>query len=539
MNLFSYLSGHVPGGIILYLVILAVTFLILLFMQRVNELFTRRHLFRWSLFTFIFYTVIYAAIWLNNPPAHVLKRYGIEIREEGQGHTWFTNYLIETLSQHVHSHVSSREYFFPNSWYYRVTPVDSGASYTFRERIMSSMPVQRVLYGIIRRQNNMFQVEMEVRLYPSGKITGHARAEFPRFDIREFVKWTMEEFADSFPFVQDNAGIAISAPDSILETAREFFYRAWYRQCLETLNAVNPSGAKNPEYDIWRQYAEIKLAGAQSASANPVNPYGTEKPEWQQRLEKARNRLLDYLRLRKKQASMDEMVAESYIWEKDFSSAELFLKKAFVDNPFNIDVLLNLSFLHISRYREFGFSGMQEIYQRILDICPVEEQVLIRWCENILENNPSFSAPPKFARKRIEYYLQMNPHSYRAWLMLGKIYAQGIKREYTLRMFLKADSIAPENAAVSYNIGVLYYEWGKPDLARKYLEQAISLDDYLDAYLYLGVLFRDEGKYQQALELFRYRVAHKQGEDDFYAYQAMKGIQQCLEALRDKSGRQE
>ena len=63
---------------------------------------------------------------------------------------------------------------------------------------------------------------------------------------------------------------------------------------------------------------------------------------------------------------------------------------------------------------------------------------------------------------------------------------------------------------------------------------AIQYDNYLDAYLYLGSILKDEGNYRAALEKFRYRVAHKQGEDDFYAYQAMKGIQECLEALGEK-----
>jgi tetratricopeptide (TPR) repeat protein len=539
MNIISYLSGHVPGGIFLYLLVVVVTFLILIFMNRVNELFTRKHLLRWGLLAVIFYTAIYAVIWFNNPPAHVLKRYGIEMQEENRGNTWFSRYLAETLSGQAQSYISDREYFFPNSWYYRVTPSDSGASLSFRQKIFSAMPVQRILSGVVNRENNKFRVSMTLRRYPSGEVVRQAVGEFSRYDIAEFINWTRQQFSDVFPFVTAKNSSAITPPDSLLEVARQYFYEAQYQKCLESLSRADPFGGNNPLYDIWRQYAEIKLAGEVSIGAKPANPYSAELPDWQRRLEKARTLLLDYLRLQKKQAFLDEIVAESYIWEKDYSSAGLFLKKAFVENPFNINVLLNLSFLHYSRYREFGFSGVQEIYQRILDICPVEEQVLIRWCENVLQNNPSFSAPPKLARKRIEYYLQMNPHSYKAWLMLGKVYAQGVNREITLKMFMKADSIFPGNAVVAYNIGVLYYEWGKLDPARKYLEQAISSDNYLDAYLYLGVIFRDEGDYEKALEMFRYRVAHKQGEDDFYAFQAMKGIQQCLDALEKKSAEQE
>ena len=60
----------------------------------------------------------------------------------------------------------------------------------------------------------------------------------------------------------------------------------------------------------------------------------------------------------------------------------------------------------------------------------------------------------------------------------------------------------------------------------------MSLDNYLDAHLYLGVIFQERGQYEKALERFRYRVAHKTDEDDYYAQQAMKGIRECLDALK-------
>ena len=37
---------------------------------------------------------------------------------------------------------------------------------------------------------------------------------------------------------------------------------------------------------------------------------------------------------------------------------------------------------------------------------------------------------------------------------------------------------------------------------------------------------------KKALEQFRYRVAHKKGENDYYANEAMIGIRQCLAALK-------
>ena len=67
-SLFQYLSGNVPGGLTLYLLLLLVTMAILLFMYRVNELFTRKHVLRWAIVMFLVYTIAYVVIWYKFPP---------------------------------------------------------------------------------------------------------------------------------------------------------------------------------------------------------------------------------------------------------------------------------------------------------------------------------------------------------------------------------------------------------------------------------------------------------------------------------------
>jgi tetratricopeptide (TPR) repeat protein len=116
--------------------------------------------------------------------------------------------------------------------------------------------------------------------------------------------------------------------------------------------------------------------------------------------------------------------------------------------------------------------------------------------------------------------------------MLGEIYSRENQRERALSTFLKADSLNPGNGKINYNLGVLYYEWDKITSAKEYFIRSIKYEDYLDSHLYLGAIYKEEGNYKKALERFRYRVLHKTGEDDLYAYQAMNGIKLCLEALK-------
>src|SRR4030042_3518860 len=145
----KFISGNVPGGIFLYLLVLLITFLVLFFMHRVNELFTRKYLIRWGIVSFSLITIIYLVIWFRNPPTQVLKRYSIDIvNEKGQG-DWYTHYVSGLISSSLTPYVSEREYFFSPSWYYRITPSDSAASRTIKKNAYLHLPIHKVLQGKI------------------------------------------------------------------------------------------------------------------------------------------------------------------------------------------------------------------------------------------------------------------------------------------------------------------------------------------------------------------------------------------------------
>ena len=527
----KFISGNVPGGIFLYLLVLLITFLVLFFMHRVNELFTRKYLIRWGIVSFSLITIIYLVIWFRNPPTQVLKRYSIDIvNEKGQG-DWYTHYVGGLISSSLTPYVSEREYFFSPSWYYRITPSDSAASRTIKKNACLNLPIHKVLQGKIRRGESQIHINCQLISYPSGKVIKSSQAEFTISDSAQLIKWLQREFAGLLPFAADSDLVPSAPPDSLLEEVKIFYEQRNYQLSRDRLNIAGSQEDQSPQNEIYQKLLEVKLAGERSKKEPVKNPYSGEIPSWKKELQKSRQRLLEFLRQGYQQRQIDLVIAESYLWEEDFASAEIFLEKSLVENPFDIDVLLDLTFLHPSRYREFGFDRAVDIYQRILDLCPLEEAVLLQWVEKIIERNPGYTAPPQYAVERIQHYLKINPYSYKGWLMIGQLNAHQFQKELALQAFLKADSLSPQSGVVHYNLGSLYYDWKKYDLAKEHLQKAIALDDYLDAYLYLGAILKDEGHYEEALEKFRYRVAHKQGDDDYYAIQAMKGIQACLEAL--------
>lgn len=530
----KYLSGNVPGGFFLYLLILAIIFLILFFIHRANELFTRKYMIRWGIGSFVLVTLIYIVIWIYNPPPQVLKRYTVHVVTTNGKSRWTAHYVNRLLSTHSIPCISNREYFFPTGWFYRLTPTDSGSSPVLRKNAFKKIPIQKVLQGELSRTINGFSMRLQLISYPSEKIIKVAQTEFKTIDPAQLLSWVQHEFGGIFPLNKDPEHYYPFIADSLMENVYDLYAQRRYQPALDLLSNLPANLKKQSEYEIIWNLVKIKLAGQASKEDKIKNPYQPEAPSWKKEMHHARDRLLACLQEGYHSPQIDLAVAESYIWEQNFGSAEVFLEKLLLENPFDIDALLNLSFLHPSRYKEFGFSSATEIYQKILNICPLEEAVLLEWVNRIILRNPGYTAPPEYAQQRINHYLEINPYSYKAWLMRGQLYAHQMRKDLALQAYFKAQALAPQNGIVYYNLGALYYDWKKYDLAKEHLLQAIALEDYLDAYLYLGAILKEEGRYEEALEKFRYRVAHKQGEDDLYAYEAMKGIQVCLEALGQK-----
>lgn len=527
----AYLSGNLPGGIYLYLVIAVSTFFILYFMYRVNDLFTGKHFVGWLIVSLIILTAAYAGLWLKNPPHSVYKRYSVAIFRSNTPDNWLGESLTHAVSDLVRPYRSSREYFFPYYWLYRINPSDSIRNPTFVEHIYQTMPVQKVLAGKIDLQGDVFTARMELRTYPSGEVVQRFQDRFNLDRPDDFFDWLGSRFGNSIPFQKEITKSPLYTLSRKLVLARRRFFQRRYHESLQILKSIDHEIGNLSEYDRWIQFARLKLAGEEGWQAPAQNPHSEVKPQWVEDIERVRNRLLQFLQTGRQDERLNLMVAESYIWEQKFSSASIFLKEAYIENPFHIDVLLNLTFLHSSRYRELGFDDPDAIYRKILTFCPIEESVLLKWSEYVLQGNPSYTAPLEFAKNFVNRYLRINPYSYRVWTMLGRIYANEGARQRALQAFLRADSLYPKSGFINYNLGVLFYEWEKPDSAERYFKLAVTYDDYMNAHLYLGALYKDQGKYEKALREFRYRVAHKQGEDDFYAYQAMKGIQECLNAL--------
>lgn len=529
-NFIDLLSGNVPGGIFVYIFVLFIVLFVLFYLYRTSELFSASHFRKWFLGIWILLTLLYAYLWISNPSPALLKRYSVFITSSEPKDEWLANFYRDELSAALKPFRNNNVYYFPQRWAYlaRVNLDEKKFDNICREVV-----IQKALFGKIERQGDQVFLKLSLKEYPQGKEIKNFQiildSQKPETNIPELINW-LKTF---FP-VKKHYGFEEISDQSFIN-ARDNFFKKNYKKSDQLFKQVLDRFPNNPVVLKWYYYNVIKLAGMLRPDKAP-NPFETKKMPWQKMLIEARNFLKNLVQenLEKniKDDFLSNMLAESYIWEENYGEAEVFLKNAYVENPFNIYVLENFTYLYPSRYKDLGFDNNNDIYERIINLCPIYADVLIKYTENLLKITPVHGVASNKAKELIEDFLAINPNSATSWLLLGEYYRANLNRKKAFDSFFKADSLEPNNTLVQYNLGIMFYLEEDYDEAGKHFKKAIEFGNHLDAHLYLGSVYLKKGEYKKALEQFRYRVAHKKGEEDYYANEAMIGIRQCLAALK-------
>lgn len=533
-NMIDYLSGNVPGGIGLYLFVMTVLFLVLFGISRRNDLFTPRHFKMWFAGISLVLTLFYAVIWMGNPPPAAFSRYGAFFYSENEQDKWLAYYFREAVSRRLEPGRSATDHQYLQRWNYLAGADCQTFSESHCENIAELLPLDELAIGKITRSDGNYRIEIALKTYPGGKLKNQKYISFSDAALQEAVPEILNWLQSYFPIRK--AKLFQESPVAELAIAKDLFFRNDYqesRQLCEELLRRNPD---HEEARKWFNYNEIRIAKAERALAEPeTNPFNLKKAPWAIRAENARINLINMAKRNYEtdvqDALLSNMLAESFILEELYGDAEQFLKIGFGENPYSIEILENLSLLHPSRLQGLPLRGEMDLLSRILNICPANEKILKTYIDKLLVNVQITDAQSNEIKKRLDKALALNPRSITALTLQGKFYNLIFDYDRALKSFAKADSLSPDDGMLQYNLGVTHFKMEQFDEAEMYFQQAVNKSDFLNAHLYLGVIYKNRGDYEKALEKFRYRVANKQGDDDYYALQAMKGIRECLTAL--------
>jgi|GEM_PF-6842810 len=535
-ELYQYLSGNVPGGLGLYALLVLLIFITLYSISRNNDLFTPSHFKRFFLWIWLVMTAGYLFWWMSNPPVGKMYRYAAIVQPSNADPelSWLSEYLQDMVAEGIAPFQDRNEVLLQQRWLetYDLPVEQNKASW---DSLMRRLPVFPYAYMSLERRGGKPTLMLKRYDEPSTEPAAETVLDVDLNDPRPVLKSLRNLLGEPFTLRE---GIELSNPTlRQLTSVKSLFYRGKFEESGKLVAQLHAQMPQNRDVAKWFHYNEVKRAAVQKApqEATRTNPLDQKKLPWQQLLHKSRGELLRMVQDNLKNDVNDDlliaMTAESFMLDEFYSDAEELLEIGYGLNPMSLDILIRMSRLHVTRYRDLGFADETAILRQILEICPFEETILERFAERQIPRVNLETATGEELRDRLKTALAINPNSSRTWVLQGKFDNAIQNFEGALHAFSKADSLSPPEGVLKYNLGVALFKLERYDEAAEYFRQAVNIDDYLDAHLYLGAIYREQGDYEKALARFRYRVANKGGEEDVYVIEAMKGIRDCLDKL--------
>ncbi|MCK5075776.1 MAG: tetratricopeptide repeat protein, partial [Calditrichia bacterium] len=134
----------------------------------------------------------------------------------------------------------------------------------------------------------------------------------------------------------------------------------------------------------------------------------------------------------------------------------------------------------------------------------------------------------------VNNYQKLNPKSLDVFLKAGYFYLYLGEFEKAENMYSQADSIYPGNKSVLLNLGIVAQKQKNYSKAIKIFNSIKDEKEYKNVYVYIGKVYLQKEEPEKALEIFRKRVKISRDEDDPIYSEALKGIRNSLEMIKER-----
>ncbi len=513
---FEFLSGKVPGGIILVLALLLSVHLLLSFLKS-SGLMSKQRVRKDRILYTVVILLVYLSIWLATRPPRPPVRLAVLptadnrtlVRAKARNY-----YFPEYFRRNTFHHLKDKYFIHRWQWLYETIGPDSASSYPLWPKVARLVGAQIILTSTFSDSGIRFTLH-----HISGNQDQTEETQIHSLaDSRKILTWLSEKtdlFRDS-PLPDKDVNETFLQGELALLQKR-------YRQIL-LLADDNPS----PDLRVLKAAALVHIGMQRKIDRQKVEYLESEIkiPEFEQ----ARRILAELIRQRLDTPDVAYWLGRMAIFTEDFGKAEIFLKKALADDPTNSRIHYRLSFLLPQRLRDLGYKNRIELLKKAVYLDPGYRDAVYALAH---EYYVSGTGTPSglgttMAMKTIQNFLKIRRGDARMLSLLGSISLKISDYDQAERIFKLMLQRYPNDSNAHYNMGVVQFMLKHYKKALPYFLQAIKIDHNLDAYLYAGITYRLLGNNRLALKYYRERVKRKTGDDDSYAKEAMKGIRVIL-----------
>ncbi len=509
--LYTWLSGYVPGGFLLLSFVLLTVNVALYFFFRSSKLFSRDVYRRQAIRYNILLVAVYVFLWIFLRPPQLPPRYAILPFQKGDS---IDIRVSEALQSALTKNFDKNFVRHRWEWFYQTANKDSLRDTVYRDSLAQRLGIDFLITGGIHESGSQVEITCEYG-QPLGEETFAVKAN----SIDQAVIMLIAGLQERTRKFADSVEPLVNIPDLLRNACLK-------KRLLDNDQTLKIEEVNGEDIDAVTLRAHILLHNGikhKPRQAKVSNLVAQDNNPAFKRMQKL---LIPYSREGRDTAEMNLLLGRMYLHLENYGMAEICLEKALSQDRFNARIYYYLGFLHESRIQEYGFEDRKKVLEYAVQLDPgYAAAALLLGDEYFFTGSGTATGhSTQQALLTLKNYLKINPLEPEILNLLGRIYLQTKFTRDAMQIYRKLVGLYPDTAAYNYNLGVSLYQLKSWDEAEACFRRAIKISEELDAYLYLGAIYRQRGQLETALEYFRERIRRKTGPDDHYAKEAMRQV---------------
>ena len=523
-SMIELLSGEVPGGFLLLLLILFIVNLSLFFFFRGSKFFTKEVYKKKAIKSSLFLVVTYVALWIILKPVPIPESILILPFQNGK----VSDYKISEILEQQLDGKLSEDYRLHNwDWFYETCNKDSIDNFDYRVSVANRLKVNIVITGRYLNESkiNVMIKSESLNLNNEFEIESYADLAI------KISSWINE----NLQIINETELNELQVSDdylSLFTKAKLLYLNSDY---ISALNMVSNMDSI-PVLLMSNIYLELGIKELKNSKKSDfkdnINKYFV----------KLQNLLIPIAKEGNDNSTLNRILGRLYLYEEKYKEAEIFLKKGLTQNPYNARIYNDFYYLHQDRFKDLGFDDRFEILRKAIELDNGFIDAVYNLANDYFQTGTGIKSGKgtTFALETLNRFMKINSENKKILALLANIKLQIKHAEEAAEIYNKLIELGNNESEIYYNLGICYFHLKKYDEAKKSFLKSISINEFPDSYLYMGAINKILGNYDKALYYYRERIKRsKKGEDDYYAKEALHGLQWILERQYEDSSKSE
>ena len=485
--IWRFLSGDVPGGFAVPLVLIVVFFPILEYIYRTGDTMRPKTYRRWRWLGPAILLAVYILLWFQTPPKTEPLRIAVLAQPTDQINEWQLEALADMTARSLKN---TLENAVINPW--------SGAIAEYQ--VPQFDVLERSKYRVYRIK--------QARSSSTDVLLSDPEDVDERFSLVDFdpVGISLEMSPSILQHLGKRTNPQKAFSGDISGDIIQFYYQGIVHFQQGRTNVARQHFQRALEMDSTFLPARLKLAQSLERGGNNLE---------------AGNEFIRAVQMNAQSVEALIQTGEYFLRQLEWQDAEAPLKVALVEDPHQVRSFLGLSLLHQERLKDLRLDNPIALLEEAVRLDPAFEKARVALADQLIKTTVAYKAA-----NVLEDGLEINPESVGLLLKMGAVELYNGNSEEARSVYTRILKLDAQNATAKYNLGVLDYKAKAYESAEQNFRQSLGMGGSVDGYYYLGMIYKQRGDNVKASQFFMKRWEMRRSDDEAFAKKAKELAEQ-------------